>query len=234
MARSDITLDGSKPRARGQRAARATPVARDASVARLPVAHARCDGLALALTRRMAEHRPVYACDVMQRDVKIVRPATSLLDLHQLLVSEEIHGVPVLRADGYVDGVISALDVLRVIRDELQPGAQVCTTTYFRDETPYDAPDWTTLPDFFADRMRVLTAADVMTRDVIMVAAAAPVEDVASTMLSHHVHRVLVGDRRALAGVITTFDLLPVMSRVLRREHRDHIVEHTGYRRETR
>jgi len=182
----------------------------------------------------MTEHRTVYARDVMQGDVKTVRPATSLVDLHQLLVREEIHGVPVVRADGYIEGVVSSLDVLRIIRDELQPGARACSTTYFRDEASYDAPDWITLPDFFADRMRELTAGDVMTKDVVMVAPDAPVEDVASTMLAHHVHRVLVGDRWSLVGVITTFDLLPVMSRVIRDEHREHPVEQTGYRRDAR
>lgn len=182
----------------------------------------------------MSEHRPVYARDVMQGDVRVVRPTTSLLDLHRLLVTAEVHGVPVVRIDGYIEGVVSSLDVLRIIRDELEPGARACATTYFRDETAYDAPDWITLPDFFADRMRALTAADVMTKDVVLVAPDAPVEDVASTMLAHHVHRVLVGDRRALAGVITTFDLLPVMSRVLRSESRQHILERTGYRRDVR
>jgi CBS domain-containing protein len=53
-----------------------------------------------------------------------------------------------------------------------------------------------------------LTAADIMTREVVSVSPNMPIADVAETMRDQHVHRVLVIENRELLGVLTTFDLL--------------------------
>lgn len=156
----------------------------------------------------------VYARDLMERDVITVTPETRVLDLHRLFVEEEIHGAPVVGDDGIVVGVVSALDLLRIVRDELEPGAGSTVTTYFRDELPYSGPDCLRMPEDFQDRMQELTAADAMTRAIVMVGPDATVDEIARTMSAHRVHRVLVGEGRVLQGVITTFDLLRVLSRV--------------------
>jgi CBS domain-containing protein len=142
------------------------------------------------------------ACDLMQRDVITVSPETPILDVHRLFVEEEIHGAPVVDDAGKVRGVLSALDLLRIVREELEPAA----------------------PE---DRVEDATAADAMTKELVTVKPTAPVEEVARTMLAHHVHRVLVVDEdRELEGVITSFDLL----RVLAPSKRERIRQ-TGYRR---
>lgn len=53
-----------------------------------------------------------------------------------------------------------------------------------------------------------LTAADIMTREVVAVSPNMPIAEVAETMRHQHVHRVLVIENRELLGVLTTFDLL--------------------------
>jgi CBS domain-containing protein len=53
-----------------------------------------------------------------------------------------------------------------------------------------------------------LTAADIMTRELVAVSPDMPIADVAETMRAQHVHRVLVIENRELCGVLTTFDLL--------------------------
>ncbi len=170
------------------------------------------------------------AGDLMQRDIIAVTPDTPILDVHRLFVEEEIHGAPVVDDDGIVYGVISTLDLLRVVRDELEPGAASTTTTYFRDELPYSGPDWQRMPEDFQDRMQALTARDAMTKELVMVSPDASFPEIARTMLKHHVHRVLVGKDRMLEGVITSFDLLRVIAREPRRTERT-AVRHTGYTR---
>jgi CBS domain-containing protein len=59
--------------------------------------------------------------------------------------------------------------------------------------------------DVDADR---LTAADIMTREIVAVSPDMPVAGVAELMREQHVHRVLVIEDRELCGVLTTFDLL--------------------------
>ena len=76
------------------------------------------------------ENNP-HASDLMQRNVITLTPETPILDIHRMFVEEEIHGAPVVDEDGIVQGIVSTLDLLRVIRDELEPGAGLIETTYF-------------------------------------------------------------------------------------------------------
>src|SRR5690242_12345041 len=100
----------------------------------------------------------VRASDLMERDLITVTPSTRVLDIHRLFVEEEIHGAPVVGEDGVVQGVVSTLDLLRAVRDELEPGAGSTATTYCRDELPYSGPYWMSIPEDLQDRMQELTA----------------------------------------------------------------------------
>jgi CBS domain-containing protein len=168
-----------------------------------------------------------YARDLMERDIITASPETPILDVHRLFVEEEIHGVPVVGEDGVVYGVVSALDLLRVVREELEPGAGATTTSYFRDDLPYSGPDWQS-PDDFQARVRHLTAADAMTRELVMVSPAATADEIAQIMRAQHVHRVLVCEDRTLQGVVTTFDLLRA---VAPKPAKPNATRQTGYRR---
>lgn len=173
----------------------------------------------------------VRARDLMERDVITVTPDTRLLDVHRLFVEEEIHGVPVVGEDTLVRGVVSTLDLLRLVRDEFEPGAGATATTYFRDELPYSGPDWLRMPEDFQDRMQELTVADAMTRELVTVGPDASIDDIARTILEHHVHRVLVCEDRVLLGVISVFDLVRVLAGVLAIEPQADLIRHTGYSR---
>jgi CBS domain-containing protein len=175
------------------------------------------------------DERPLRASDLMQREVITVSPSTPILDVHRLFVEEEIHGAPVVRGDGALCGVVSALDLLRIVRDELEPGAGSTATTYFRDELPYSGPDWLLMPEDLQDRVQGVTVEDAMTRTLVMVGPEAGVDEIARTMLEHHVHRVLVGEGRQLHGVVTTFDLLRVLAHGA--VPRPGLVRSTGYHR---
>jgi CBS domain-containing protein len=177
----------------------------------------------------MTSDEPIRARDLMSGDVITVAPSTPILDVHRLFVEEEIHGAPVVDENGVVVGVVSALDLLRVVRDEIDAGSGASTTTYFRDELPYAGLDWLNMPEDFAERMQMLTAEDAMTRELVMVGLDDTADEIARTMLEHHVHRVLVGDRETLSGVITTFDLLRVLSRAQAPYPR--LTQPTGYTR---
>lgn len=139
------------------------------------------------------------ARDFMQTDVLTVSPETSILDIHRLFVEEEIHGAPVVDDTGIVRGVISTLDLLRVVSDEAQPNSR--SVPYFHAEP------WA-IPDQLPERLAALTANDIMTRELVTVSPDMPIVEVAQTMREQHIHRVLVIEDRELLGVLTTFDLL--------------------------
>jgi len=128
------------------------------------------------------------ARDLMQRDLITVTPETPILDVHRLFVEEEIHGAPVVGDDGVVLGVISALDLARVVRDALEPGSGG------------------------AAGLDDVTAADAMTKELVIVTPDTPIDELARTMLQQRVHRVLVGRDRMIDGVVTTFDLVRALA----------------------
>ena len=128
----------------------------------------------------------MFARDFMQTVVLTVSPDTSLLDIHKMFVEEEIHGAPVVADDGAVVGIVSTLDLIRAVSEEVDD---------------LDASGTS------------LTAADIMTRELVAVAPNAPISEVAQTMRDQHVHRVLVIEDGELLGVLTTFDLLRAFER---------------------
>jgi CBS domain-containing protein len=167
--------------------------------------------------------------DLMQRDVISVTPETPILDVYRLFIEEEIHGAPVVDEDAIVRGVITTLDLLRVTRDELEPGAAATATEYFRDDLPYPVSGWMHLPGDVQDRMASVCAKDAMSREIVKVGPDTTVEEVAHIMLEQRIHRVLVVDAGALVGLITTFDALRAIGRQTR--PKAYPMRETGYSR---
>ncbi len=160
---------------------------------------------------RVDMHTPRVG-DLMQRDLIVVSPETSLLDVHRLFIEEEINGAPVVEeGDGKIVGVISSLDLLRAVREEFDHIAPAAGA-YFRDELPGSDPDWNDAPGDFAERMEALTAADAMVKDRISVTPETSIADAAHLMRTQRIHRVLVVDDHELVGILTTFDLLQVLA----------------------
>ncbi|MFT3698661.1 MAG: CBS domain-containing protein [Kofleriaceae bacterium] len=153
------------------------------------------------------------ARDLMQPDVVTVGLDTPILDVHRLFVEEEIHGAPVIDRDENVCGVVTSLDLVRATREALEPGAALtATSTYFHDELSVGA--WMHLPDDLQNKMANLCARDVMTSELVMVPADMPLAEVATKMLDQRVHRVLVGTRERMIGVLSTFDFLRVVAQL--------------------
>lgn len=149
------------------------------------------------------------ARDVMQTHLITVEPETPLLDVHRLFVEEEINGAPVVDETGKLLGVISSLDLLREVESEHEsPSAD---TVYFRDILEFSAPDWAETSEDFQDRLGHVTVADAMTPGGVTVHPDAPVEEVAKTLRTNRIHRVLVVEDGALVGIISTFDLVRLL-----------------------
>lgn len=136
----------------------------------------------------------------MQANLVTVRESSSLLDVVHLLVKAKISGVPVVDAAGTVVGVISASDALLAF-DQLFDED--------RDEAESDEP---------LDRVRALEACDLATPEVVFVSPTASAKEVACVMRNEGIHRVLVGTRERLEGIISAFDLLDSVTEQHRRD----------------
>jgi len=127
------------------------------------------------------------AADVMQKGVISVSPELSVLEFEEFLTSEEISGVPVSGTRGEILGVASKTDIIRVLSEEM------------------------------SDQMRELlqpdlTVGDIMTREIVTVRPDEDVREVARRMIDGHLHRVLVVSSEDVVGIITTFDLLKLLT----------------------
>lgn len=158
--------------------------------------------------------RPIVASDLMTPDVLTVPHDMTVRELATFLVDNEISGAPVRGAKGNLIGVVSVVDVVRVTSEEDGDSSLPDDSEpdfYRRDEwadtlSEGEAPD---LEDLEGE----LQVRDILTPVVYSVTEDATVDEIASLMLQHHLHRVLVkcsDDGRAV-GIITTSDLLGLL-----------------------
>ncbi|HVN39337.1 MAG TPA: CBS domain-containing protein [Myxococcota bacterium] len=147
----------------------------------------------------------------MQTGVATIDRDATLLDAHRLFVEEEIHGAPVVDADGTVVGVISTLDILRAVREEHE--SATADPTYYRDVLEFSGPDWASGPEDFQDRLSELRVGDAMTESVVSVPPEASIAEIARLLRANRIHRVLVSEGDQLVGIVSTFDLVEVLEK---------------------
>ena len=148
----------------------------------------------------------ILARDVMQTHLVKVDTETPLIDLSRVFVEEEITGAPVTDDADRLLGVISAIDILRVMEQEHESPSN--DPTYFRDTLEFSAPDWMNGCEDFQDRLAELNVGDAMQVSVVTVGEDTPVPEIAKLMRANRIHRVLVVREEFLVGLISTFDLL--------------------------
>ncbi len=187
-----------------------------------PASTARSEGGARAKSNPVAAERSrptarptvggLTAADVMQPGVVSVSPETPLAAVFELFSAEQIHGAPVLDNAERIVGVISASDLLRAVAEERDTAA--VESNYLRELVEFSAPDWRGGLDDFQDRLAMRCVAEVMTPSAVTVARDASVAEVARRLREHAVHRLWVVEDGRLCGVISTFDLLPVVEKL--------------------
>jgi CBS domain-containing protein len=151
--------------------------------------------------------------DVMTRDVACVEAEMTLLELEQVLVDRHVSGAPVL--DGArVVGVVSMMDVLFVLH-QAEVDMERLSAFYvgsFSISVPSLGQLITTSRPI-TGRLIDWRVRDVMTTDVLTVSSTDGVATAARRMTEHRVHRLLVIDDGRLVGIVSAFDLLPVIAR---------------------
>ncbi len=150
------------------------------------------------------------AHEIMQTQVVTVSPDDPLDSVRRLFADEGISGAPVVDDDARVLGVISSTDLLRASSDDID--AERPEEGYFQDgvET-FDADQ----EEEFAQRLGQHRVADVMSDGVVAVAPDTAVLAVAQTIRSNQVHRVLVVEDGFLRGIISSFDLVGLLEKMI-------------------
>jgi CBS domain-containing protein len=167
--------------------------------------------------------------DIMQKDVVTVTTDTTARDLARLLADEEISGVPVLDSGGQLAGVVSSSDLVRRAAEEPSvpvgfrgiavgaPGPDAYSE--FDDDAfgadpealvPQDdaSVDEPLLEESLESDFDTVLVRDVMTPVLFTVSPSTTVPALCEFLLGRSIHRAVVIDGGALAGIVTSSDVL--------------------------
>lgn len=124
--------------------------------------------------------------DVMTRSVVTARPLETLSEIADLLIRTKISGLPVLREDNRLIGVVTATDLLSVMK-KIRDG----------------------LLEQKEDSIKVNpTVQDVMTRNVTTITEDHSLLDAVDIMCSRNIHTLPVTKEEKLIGVIGRRDVM--------------------------
>lgn len=145
------------------------------------------------------------AQDIMNRGVVCAREDMTIGQLIELLRDSRISGAPVLDAEGNLVGVVSTSDIL--LRDEDVAGSAVLDSDYHT--SPGDAQDGEEVWDALTSgEMTGRSVRDIMSPAIITGSPNTPIEELASMMYCHRIHRLIIVEEGQMAGIVTTMDIL--------------------------
>jgi CBS domain-containing protein len=147
----------------------------------------------------------LFAKDIMTKKVITINQDASIEELSDLLLDNNISGVPVIDNDGKIVGIATEGDI--IVRD-----TNLHFPRYFKllDSIIY----LESLTKFKNSLKKHLATkvSEIMTSDIVFCIAETPVNDVANMMVENKINRipVLSGDKK-LEGIITRADIVKSM-----------------------
>lgn len=158
----------------------------------------------------------VHARDLMRADVLTLTVDTPVREAVERLEEYRITGAPVVDAGGRLLGFLSLKDIARsdhVSDDRIDPGRGTWPTGAGDEDEGWDEGG-SYLADGYSPRLTGgATVGDWMTPEVVSVPPDATLQQVCTKMVEEGVHRVLVVERDALRGIVSTFDVVRHLAR---------------------
>lgn len=154
--------------------------------------------------------------DIMQRAVARASSEMTVRELAVLLTEEGVTGVPVVDAEGRIEGVVTRSDIVRAIAEapdapldeavgEEDVDEEDSSPDYFSAETPV----WIrTLAADVGPVLDELTVEDIMMPVAFTVSTGEPLPELMRFFLRGRIHRALVVADDRLLGIVTPFDVL--------------------------
>ena len=144
--------------------------------------------------------------DIMTRHALTVRPDTSLDSVIQLLLEQQISGLPVVDEAGGAVGVISKTDLIRdsYLRKDTDEEESASVRLPARRGIRYSPG-----PGYHVESGDARTAADVMTPMVLTIREDAPIAEAARKMAAGGIHRMpVVSTDGEIVGVVAAMDVV--------------------------
>lgn len=142
--------------------------------------------------------------EVMVKNVISVNRNSSIEEIVEVLTKNKLSGIPVLSDGGYLVGMVTEGDLLRLETTPRLPefinllGAVI----YYHGVDTYNE-------DF--KKMLAQKAADIMTEDVITVKEGTDIAEVAHLMLDNNIKQVPVVDGSKIVGMVGRADIIKLL-----------------------
>ena len=150
--------------------------------------------------------------DIMQKQVRTIRPDQTLPELERALLRWRIGAMPVVEPDGQLAGIVSRSDVVRQLCLERSLGEAMADA--YRDQTDAGFADHSqsAIAGNIGQRMERLCVRDVMIRDVLSVPPDLPVAKAAQLLVERRIHRLPVVEDGKLVGIVSSLDFTRVVA----------------------
>ena len=157
------------------------------------------------LSHGPVQQRPI--ADFVSTEIETVSAQTPLPEVIDALIVSPFKRVLVVDQERHVQGIISDVDVLAGLQEEMRPGLLALLTSWASGK-----PKRPLTGALHPPQRAVMTAADVMNRDVVTVTGTTSVQETIETMIATR-RKILpvVNAQRQLVGVVGRSDLLRVL-----------------------
>jgi predicted transcriptional regulator len=149
----------------------------------------------------------VLAYEIMTPSIKAVPQSWTMDRLARFLTDNEITGSPVTDDNGEIVGIATLKDITEFRWNATRSDAD-------RHLTPEERQEARRLRMVIFEEMGKVPVEvrDIMTPIVLSVDETTPVRDIANIMMREHLHRIFVTSDSKITGIITTYDMLKVIS----------------------
>ena len=150
--------------------------------------------------------------EIMQRHVHTIAPWVTLPELEQAFLKKGVSGFPVVDK-GELVGIVSRSDIVRQLFLE-HHAAKNTSDFYFDDAGFHETPlvTFEQIADRVGERIEQLQVKDVMSRGLVKVAPDQSLGQLAQTLVSNRIHRVLVSEEDRLIGLVSALDLVGLIA----------------------
>lgn len=151
----------------------------------------------------------IVARDIMNPDVLTVQDDMSVVELASFLTEMEISGAPVVDKEGRLLGVVSVTDIVHGNTEGIDIPLEESSAKFFHGWEQRLSLEEVRQLHVESDQSRVR---NIMTPTVYSVSEETTVPEIAETMISSRIHRVLVMKEDKLVGIITSLDMLKLLT----------------------
>ncbi|MFP3979431.1 HPP family protein [Marinobacter sp. KMM 10035] len=151
----------------------------------------------------------VLAHEIMTPSIKAVPQSWTMDRLARFLTDNEITGSPVTDESGEIIGIATLKDIT-----EFRWNAKRSNTNTADELTAEEQQEARRLRMVLFEEMGKVPVEvrDIMTPIVLSVDETTPVRDIANIMMKEHLHRIFVTKDTRITGIVTTYDMLKIVS----------------------